>query len=154
MVLLNKTGKNPVHDFNNLWHNAKNFAYILMNSDEHVRGKLRKALLRSSSGPSMLHHAALSTACSLMELWLHAQIDHKAVMLKNSQFQQIRTQTPVYVPGWCRPTLHHCISLTWNACLSIAVVVVGGEEGGGRHEERWTGAGQRRANREHSESHR
>lgn len=49
-----------------------------LNND--VRGKLRKVPVRNSSG----HHAALRAACSLMELWLHAQIDHETIALKKS----------------------------------------------------------------------
>lgn len=86
----------------------------LMTNGEDVGGELRKAPVRNSSSPSSKpHRAALSAARSLMELWLPAWIDHRAIRLKNSQFQQIRPQTVVYVwtdadwrsimPGCVRP---------------------------------------------------
>ena len=51
------------------------------------------------------HHAALSTACSLMELCLHRSHDHNA----EEEFLISTNQDPSSSlrPGWYRLTLHH-----------------------------------------------
>lgn len=126
-----------------------------MTNGEDVGGELRKAPVRNSSSPSSKpHRAALSAARSLMELWLPAWIDHRAIRLKNSQFQQIRPQTVVYVstdadwrsimPGRVRPGVSVCV------CVGADGVCGGKTDGQGRQ----TQGGQRAVNHTDKSEHR